>query len=205
MNINSRAAVSSVLAAILLSIAPSAGAATGFSADVSMPDALDAAPAAPAYDEASEYYGRYRRYHRHRRRGPDAGDIIAGIGIIAGIAIIADAVSKNSKRRDGDRDYDSRTERNDERDYDRDRHDAQDRRVSQGYPANDLGSAVSACSTAAEQSAGGEVRVQEIRSATRDGKGWRVSGDLDDARSFDCGVSNRGVDFVQLGDLPRAF
>ena len=197
-------AFAAVLASGLLLGGSSASAATGIPANGAVSDRI-ASPAIPSYQQESEYYGGYRRYYRHRRRGPNASDIIAGIGIIAGIAIIADAAAKNNDRRDRDRDrdrdYDRRTDRSDERDYDRDRRDRQVQRGSQSYPANNLNSAVAACSNAAEQSAGGGVRVAEIRSATRDGESWRVSGDLNDARSFDCGVGNRGVDFVQLGTI----
>jgi len=133
-------------------------------------------------EEATDYR-RYRRYRRRHRVG--AGDIIAGIGILAGIAIIADAASKSNKR-----------------DRRRDRSDYPERYPQQApAPAsygNDIGGAVSACSDAVERSAGEGARVDQVRSATRDNDGWRVSGDLSDNRSFDCGVSNGNVDFIQL-------
>ncbi len=134
----------------------------------------------PVLEQASDY----RRWRRHRHRDRvDAGDIIAGIGILAGIAIIADAASKSSKR-----------ERRSDRRSD---YPHPERR----YPSsNDLGAAVSACSNAAETAAGDGTRVDEIRSATRDGEGWRVSGYLSGNRGFDCGVTAGNVDFIQLND-----
>lgn len=167
----------SAMAAIILTSASPAVAAGSFS-----PEPIKASPVGPEFNEASEYYGRYRR---HRRNRVDAGDIIAGIGLLAGIAIIADAASKSSKRSRDDR-------------Y-RDRRNYPEQRRQQNGPVSDLGSAVSACSNAAESSAGDGARVEEIRSATRNGNGWRVSGDLSDNRSFDCGVDGGGVDFVELG------
>ena len=172
-------AASSVIAAMLATSATPAfaipniskAAATGYDGSV--------------LEEASEY----RRWrHRRRRNRVDAGDIIAGIGILAGIAIIADAASKSNKR-----DRDRRAERND---YPAERYP--DQAPPPASNGNDIGSAVSTCSTAAERSAGEGTRVNEVRSATRDGDGWRVSGDLSDNRSFDCGVSNGNVDFIQL-------
>ena len=48
--------------------------------------------------------------HRHHDR-VDAGDVIAGILIIGGIAAIASAASKNKRdRRDNNREYDNRPE-----------------------------------------------------------------------------------------------
>lgn len=190
MTIYRKLAVGSAAVAFAAAVSTPASAATGFE-----PAALQAEIAGGQYEEASEYFGRYGRYRRYRhyrrRRGPSAGDIIAGIGIIAGIAVIADAASKNSRRRDRDR-Y---PERRRDRDY-------PDRRASQNSASSDISFAIAQCSDAAERSAGENVRVEEIRSATRDGGSWRISGDLNDGRTFDCGASANGVDFVQLGN-PR--
>ncbi len=141
-------------------------------------------------------------YRRHRRRYDhdriDGGDIAVGIGILAGIAIIADIASK-SKKKDGytkgDRYPDS---------YPQDSRDSvpsstqDDRNYSSG---NDLGSAVSLCSEAAERSAGGSARVEEIRSVTREGSGWQVIGNLSGgARGFTCATSAGQVEYVRLND-----
>jgi hypothetical protein len=151
----------------------------------------------------------YRRRYRHHRDRVDAGDVIAGIDILAGIAIIAGAASKakNDKRRTSGERYpepypDSYPNR-----------DTQDTRpystppvpngsASGDYSAgNDLGAAVDACTRAAEQSAGGNARVEEIRSVTREGNGWQVLGRLNGtARGFSCVASNGVVDSVRLDD-----
>lgn len=179
MNILNKAAASSVAIAMAMTGMPSY-AATSFAP---VPVELDSSEG-PLAEEATEYRRRFRRRGRVR-----AGDVIAGIGILAGIAVIASAASKSSRRDHRDR-YPERR--------------SQDRRSSGGFASDDLGAAVSACSNAAEQSAGEGARVEEIRSAARDGNGWRVSGELNDTRSFDCGVSNGGVDFIQLGNARPA-
>lgn len=140
---------------------------------------------AGAYEQSSEY--RRGGWGRHRDN-VDAGDILTGIGILAGIAIIASAASKKDnpppppppESYPGDYDYNAAP--------------------AQSRGDNDIGSAVNACSVAAEHSAGGNARVDEIRSATRDGNGWRVEGSLSnaDAQGFICGANGGVVDFVQL-------
>jgi hypothetical protein len=125
----------------------------------------------------------HRRRWRHRDR-VDAGDILTGIGILAGIAIIADAASDADKR-----------ERNDDRYENRD-NSRNDRPV---YQDDDLGTAVSSCTDAAERSVGNGARVNEIRSVTRDGDGWRVEGDLQ-SDSFTCAATNGRVDYIRVND-----
>lgn len=133
-----------------------------------------------ASGQSSDYHG--RRW-RHRDR-VDAGDILTGIGILAGIAIIADAASKSDKKDRDEPHYDDRSD---------------DRPV---YQDNDLGQAVTLCSDAAERSAGNGARVREIRSVTSENNGWRVQGQLDGdyARGFDCSAVNGRVDYVRLDD-----
>jgi hypothetical protein len=110
---------------------------------------------------------------------------LTGIGILAGIAIIADAASKADKR---DRDEPRYEDRDDDRRDDR-----------PAYQDNDLGTAVSACTDAAERSAGNGARVSEIRSVTRDGNGWRVEGDLD-KDGFTCAATGGQVDYIRIND-----
>jgi hypothetical protein len=120
----------------------------------------------------------HRRRWRHRDR-VDGGDILTGIGILAGIAIIADAASKADKR---DRNEPRYEERRDDPPV---------------YQDEDLGSAVTVCSNAAERSAGNGARVQEIRSVTREGQGWRVEGNLDND-GFTCATVNGQVDYIRI-------
>lgn len=141
---------------------------------------------ANAYEQSSEY--RRGGWGRHRDDGVSTGDVLTGIGILAGIAILASAASKkdNPPPPPPPESYPD--------DYGYDAAPAPSR------GDNDIGSAVNACSVAAERSAGGDARVDEIRSATRDGNGWRVEGSLSnaDAQGFICGANGGNVDFVQL-------
>jgi hypothetical protein len=140
--------------------------------------------AASAGDVLHQTADGHRRYYRHRDR-VDAGDVLTGIGILAGIAIIAGAASDADKQSRNDRRYEDRN------DLPRD-----DRPVTQD---NDLGSAVSVCTDAAERSAGNNARVSEIRSVTRDGNGWRVEGDLN-SDSFSCAATDGRVDYIRINN-----
>ncbi len=154
---------------------------------------------------ANDYRRRHRGYRHHRDR-VDAGDVIAGIGILAGIAIIADAASKSKKdkrRTSGERYPDSYPQDRYPQDRSDDSRPYNPSGSSQGnYSAgNDLGAAVDACSRAAEQSAGSNARVEEIRSVTREGAGWQVLGRLNGtARGFSCTTSNGVVDAIRMDD-----
>lgn len=128
----------------------------------------------------------HRRHWRNRRLDVDAGDVILGIGLIAAIAAIADSSGKESPRRPRGED---RWDRPDDRRYDAERPDYSDR--------NDVGSAVRACTDAAERSSNG--RVDEIGSVVREGDGWQVSGNVGDD-SFDCEVSNGVVGSIRFSD-----
>lgn len=141
---------------------------------------------AGSYEQASNYRRGWNNRHRDR---VDAGDILTGIGILAGIAIIADAASKSNRNRN-DAPPPPPERYPDDYSYD----------AAAPRAGNDIGSAVEACSAAAERSAGGDARVEEIRSATRDGSGWRVEGSLSGNGSdgFICGANGGVVDFIQL-------
>ena len=125
-----------------------------------------------------------RRRYRHRDR-VDGGDILAGMAILAGIAIVAEAASKDSQR---GRDR-----------YPGDNYPQDSRRDSNVSRGNDVGTAVETCSVAAERD---NSRVDEIRSVTRDGNGWRVEGGLTggEVRNFTCGTTYGKVDFIQFGE-----
>ncbi|MBK9432763.1 MAG: hypothetical protein IPN50_10230 [Sphingomonadales bacterium] len=121
-----------------------------------------------------------RRHWGHRDR-IDGGDILAGIGILAGIAIIAGAASESNKR---DREVEPRY-----RDYDNGPAPAP------AYGGNDVGTAVSSCTDAAERSSNG--RVDEIRSVTREGNSWRVDGEIGND-AFTCSATNGRVDYIRI-------
>ncbi len=138
----------------------------------------------PAVARDYDHYGYGRRHHDRI----DGGDVLTGIGILAGIAILASAASKSSKRKDDSDRYPTRYPENNQ---------------PRSSASNDVGSAVSACSDAAERSAGNGARVEEIRSVTRDGGAWQVEGAIAGGRSnsdnFSCGVTNGEVDFIRMG------
>ncbi len=136
--------------------------------------------------------GCYRRGWRGRR-GASAGDVLAGVAIIGGIAAIASAA--NNRRRDRDvviverdrvidRRYDDR--RYDDRRYDDRRFD--DRRNPRASGGSGLDSAVSQCLTAIER----DARVESVDSASRLSEGWIVSGTLFNGSGFTCEIGNDG-------------
>jgi hypothetical protein len=143
----------------------------------SMAKAKDARSAGDTMQQSAD--GHRRRYDHHDR--VDGGDILAGIGILAGIAIIASAASSADKKSRNQRRYEDRSD---------------DRSVFQD---NDLGSAVTLCTDAAESSAGNNARVSEIRSVTRDDNGWRVEGDLN-TDSFTCAATDGRVDYIRINN-----
>ncbi len=198
---------------------------TGFTPAMAAPVNPVAAPASPIYmadfgwtadsDKVEGWRGYrgyrgyrghrgYRGYRRHRNR-VDAGDVLAGVLIIGGIAAIASAASKNKRdRRYDDRDYRS-DRRSDDRRYDNRRDNRRDDRRSDSRGDRGTGAmdtAINVCSNAAERQAGDDARVSEIQSVARDGEGWRVEGRLTatSQTTFLCGTTNGRVDFVQLGD-----
>jgi hypothetical protein len=143
-----------------------------------------------ADSENVERYRRYRhRYHRHRR-GVDAGDVIAGVLILGGIAAIASAASNN----DRDRRYRDREYRNRDRDY-----DYRERRENSRYDgARGIDRAVEMCVSRIER----DVRVDRVDSVDRNGEGWRVAGRLYNGESFSCRIGSDGrVDDVDYGSI----
>jgi hypothetical protein len=143
-----------------------------------------------AYDTAQEYGRRHRRHHDDHI---DAGDVAAGIGILAGIAIIAgiaNDVKKSSRKTRGDSYPEPFPEQS--------RQSAPDSSYRGG---DDVGSAVTLCSDAAERAAGNDARVDEIRSVTRAGSGWQVVGDFSGgARGFNCATANGAIEYVRMND-----
>ncbi|MGL5837094.1 MAG: hypothetical protein ACRCY3_01180 [Sphingorhabdus sp.] len=130
------------------------------------------------FEETADYH---RRRWRNRRLDVDAGDVIVGIGLIAAIAAIAGSADKNNGRQ-RPRDYDRPS------DYDP---------APEYRGGDDVGSAVSSCTEAVERSANG--RVNEIRSVTRAGTGWRVEGDVG-KEGFTCDVTGGRVDNIRFDD-----
>lgn len=170
----SKAALAAGLSAMVATTPLPAIAATGVSTSVRTTDG------ATYYGEASDYH---RLHWRKRRLDVDAGDVILGIGLIAAIAAVADSAEKNRRNRSGD-------------EYQRDAD--YDREPEPSFRGNDdVGSAVSACTDAAERTNNG--RVDEIASVTREDNGWRVEGEIGND-NFVCTVTDGRVDDIRIGD-----
>lgn len=142
------------------------------------------AEARPRYGYHPPGYGYgYGHGRRHHRDGFDFGDFLLGAVVAGGIvAAVASARDRDGRPR-GDR-------------------------ASSPPRDGEQDAAADACADAAERQAGGDARVTDVRSVSRDGDGWRVEGTVTtggdssyrDDRGFQCGVRYGRVDFVQLGD-----
>lgn len=129
------------------------------------------------------WHGDYGR--RRHRDGFDFGDFLLGAVVAGGIvaAVASARKDKNGRPRD-------------------------DRASAPPRLDGEQNAAADACADAAERQAGGDARVTDVRSVSRDGDGWRVEGTIAsgddrsyrDERGFQCGVRYGRVDFVQIGD-----
>lgn len=128
------------------------------------------------YDAAQDKAERYRRWRGRDR--VDAGDVIAGVAIIAGIAAIASAVDSSNKRK-----RERYEEPRDDYRYDAPRYDQQ-----RQYQSGNLDRAVNACTSAVSQ----DVRVDSVDQVSRVGEGWEVRGRIYNGSSFTCAVSGDG-------------
>jgi len=125
------------------------------------------------------------RWHRHRGGGVDAGDVIAGVLILGGIAAIASAASKSNR----DRDYreDDRYREPYRGSYPEERYDY--RAPGSRYSGGGLDNAVDMCVGEVER---GPERVVSVDNVARTGDGWQVSGQIDRGGQFDCSIDNDG-------------
>ena len=147
---------------------------------------VQVAPTAKPWDgQTASDHRRYRRYrpYRHRNR-VDAGDVLAGVLIIGGIAAIAGAASKD--RGEQDRDY--RYRDRDYRDRDYRYRDYEDRRSDRYNDTRGLDGAVELCMSEIER----DRRVDRVDEVERDGSGWEVSGRLYDGSEFECRIGSDG-------------
>ncbi|MEL6529995.1 MAG: hypothetical protein AAFQ27_08525, partial [Pseudomonadota bacterium] len=127
----------------------------------------------------------WRRGWRRHRRGVRAGDVLAGVLILGGIAAVANAANNNRRRerdvvivdrdRDRDRNYDRRDDRRDDR-----------RTTRRSGGSTGLENAVSQCVDRIEQ----DIRVDNVDSVDRTGQGWLVAGTLFNGSSFLCRIGN---------------
>ena len=155
----------------------------------------DAGVPAPAISTAhgvwsidGETYDRHRRYRHRRDRGISAGDVLAGVLIIGGIAAVASAASNADRN---DREVRNRRYRGADYPY-------RERRGDSRYAASDSGldRAVSMCVREIER----DVRIETVDNVSRTGAGWSVSGRLYDGSGFTCRIDNNGrIDAVDYG------
>ncbi|MGQ7829415.1 hypothetical protein [Altererythrobacter sp. Z27] len=181
--INRFAALSGLIAALSMATTPAAAA--------DMPGAPHSANSAiPMHGvfDADTLKAQRHRYWRHRDR-IDAGDVLAGVLIIGGIAAIANAASKSER----DRNY--RDERY--RDYRNDRQDYRDRRdTRRSTGGRGIDGAVDMCVAEIER----DVRIDSVDSVDRSGDGWRVTGTIFNGDRFTCQIGADGrIDTVDYG------
>ena len=141
-------------------------------ADIAVPASPSAMVAAPAWAPGDDDAEGYRRYRHRRHRGVDAGDVIAGILILGGIAAVASAAKKSD-----------------------DRYPPRDARYREPYRqdarydgARGLDRAASMCVESIER----DVRVDTVDSVNRDAQGWTVVGRLYDGQAFTCSIGADG-------------
>lgn len=176
-------AASALVAALSLAATPAAAVDLPAAASHT---AVDIAPAwSPAGETAANH--RWRGYRRHNR--VDAGDVVAGVLIIGGIAAIANAANRE-RYRDGDWRYpDNRYPDNR---YPGAPEDWRYRDYRQGEfgeeESRGLNRAVEQCVAEIER----DQRVRNVDSANRDGNGWRVTGSLYNGAGFTCAIGADG-------------
>lgn len=162
-------AAPAILAALSLVTTPVQAAELPVS---TVPSAVQVAPAwAPGQDTAF-HHRRYRHYRPYRHRGVNAGDILAGILIIGGIAAVASAVENSQQR------YPRRETR-----Y------PQPRRGDYRYDdGRGIDRAVAMCVAEIER----DARVETVDAVNRDARGWSVTGTLFDGEGFTCSIGETG-------------
>ena len=187
------AAVSGALAIASLSAAPAAAAEIPAAAPAVQTE-LPQFGGFNVEDMTAEHHRRYRyRGYRHRRHRVDAGDVLAGVLIVGGIAAIASAASSSERRNRTERYRDYREDRND---YRRDRDDRRDARRSSSS-GRGLDGAVDQCLSEIER----DVRVDQVDSVDRNGEGWRVTGTIFNGDRFTCTIGPDGrIENVNYGD-----
>ncbi|PNQ76999.1 hypothetical protein BA950_05920 [Erythrobacter sp. SAORIC-644] len=130
----------------------------------------------PAWAPGDDTADQYRRYRHRRHRGVDAGDVIAGVLILGGIAAVASAASSS-------RDRNPRYPDPQRGDYHND-------------DTRGLDRAVSICVDEIERNA----RIQTVDAVNRNARGWSVTGSMYDGQSFSCVIGGNGrIDAIDYG------
>lgn len=131
---------------------------------------------------ARGWSGGWGGHYRHSDR-IDAGDVLAGILIIGGIAAVASAASKAAKQRSESRDYRDPRPRDDAP-----RYGADDDRPEWREGAG-IDNAVNRCIDEVNR---GRTRVGEVESVNREASGWRIAGTTTANGAFSCTVDGDG-------------
>lgn len=146
-----------------------------------------------------------------RRRGPSAGEVLAGAAIVGGIVAIAASANNNNRRnrtrdvviveRDRDfndpRDYDNRDL--DRRTYDRRAPAVPPRMGAAGTPRSGTGGLEAAARQCASH-VSRDVRVESVDTVERTPRGWLVAGALFNGSQFECRIGNDGrIEGVDYG------
>ncbi len=150
--------------------------------------ALDLPYQAPihAYDNSAENAAYHRDWRRNKR--VDAGDVIAGVLILGGIAAVASAANRSRDVERYPTRYPSRYPYPEDPRY---------RDNQRGWQTNGIDRAVDMCVAEIER---GRDRVAAVESASRGVDGWFVSGEIEGGALFTCRIDNDGrIDDVQIG------
>jgi hypothetical protein len=149
-----------------------------------------------------------------RRRGPSAGEVLAGAAIVGGIVAIAASANNNNRRNrtrdvviverdrfpDDNRNFDERDL--DRRNFER-REGARPPRVGGAgmarSGANGINAAIDQCLARVQR----DVRIDTVDVVERTPQGWLVAGALFNGSGFECRIGNdgriEGVDYGGLG------
>jgi len=140
----------------------------------------EAQVAAPAWVPGDDTADKYRHYRYRRHRGVDAGDVLAGVLILGGIAAVASA-AKNSRDRYPSRDTRYPDPRRGDYRYD---------------DGRGIDRAVTICVDEIERNA----RVETVDAVNRNARGWNVTGSLYDGQGFSCSIGEDGrIDAIDYG------
>lgn len=130
----------------------------------------------PAWAPGDDTADQYRRYRHRRHRGVDAGDVIAGVLILGGIAAVASAASSSRDRNP--------------------RYPDPQRGNYHNGDTRGLDRAVSICVDKIERNA----RIQTVDAVNRNARGWSVTGSMYDGQSFGCSIGENGrIDAIDYG------
>lgn len=186
------AAAPAMLAAVSLASAPA------MAADLPVSSSRSALAAELAWDAGEgQSYEQYRTYRhdrrydrrydrRHGRDRVDAGDILAGVLILGGIAAVASAATRGNER-------DARYHYPDNR-YPDTRYREPDSRYRSAETGG-LDRAAAMCVERIER----DARVESVDSVDRNVSGWRVTGRLYDGAGFSCSIGADGrIDAIDL-------